>query len=90
MQLFFIYLFLITSTCFGRCLRPSSGTHDCNYSFWYCRPMLLPVGIMDQMELQLIHDTSRQQYRWKISEAVNTFMCSWWWAKTSPETCRAD
>ena len=38
----------------------------------------------------LIHDTSRQQYRWTISEAVNTVKCSWWWAKTSPATCRAD
>ena len=31
-----------------------------------------------------------QQYRWKISEPVNTVKCSRWWAKTSPETCRAD
>ena len=46
--------------------------------------------IMDEMELHLIHDTSRQQYRWTISGAVNTVKRSWWWAKTSPETCRAD
>jgi hypothetical protein len=38
----------------------------------------------------LVHDTARQQHRWTISEAVNTVKCSWWWAKTSPETCRAD
>ena len=25
-----------------------------------------------------------------VPEAVNTVKCSWWWAKTSPETCRAD
>ena len=37
-----------------------------------------------------VHDTGRQQHRWNISEAVNTVMCSWWWAKTSPETCRTD
>ena len=51
---------------------------------------MLPAGIMDEVELQsqLIHDTSRQQYRWSISETVNTVKCSWWWAKTSPETCR--
>ena len=30
------------------------------------------------------------QHRWTISEAVNTVKCSWWWAKTSPETCRGD
>jgi len=27
-------LFLVASTCFGRCFRPSSGVHDCIYSFW--------------------------------------------------------
>jgi len=31
-----IYLFLISSTCFGRCFRPSSEAYHCNYSFWYC------------------------------------------------------
>ena len=31
-----------------------------------------------------------QQLGWIISDAVNTVKCSWWWAKTSPETCRAD
>jgi hypothetical protein len=35
----FIYLFLISSTCFGRCLRPSSRALDCIYSFWYCPPI---------------------------------------------------
>jgi len=29
----FIYLFLISSTCFGRCLRPSPGALACIYSF---------------------------------------------------------
>jgi len=43
-QLFWlIYLFLISSACFGRCLRPSSGALDCIYSFWYCPPILLPA-----------------------------------------------
>jgi len=44
------------------------------------------------MELQfhLIHDTSRQEYWWTLPEAVNTVMCPWWWAKTSPETFRVD
>ena len=27
-------LFLVGSTCFGRCFRPSSGALDCIYSFW--------------------------------------------------------
>jgi hypothetical protein len=82
----FIYLFSIRSTCFGRCFRPSSGALDCIYSFWYCAPILLPAGVMDKMELQyhLIHDTSRQQYRCKMPDAVNTVNCSWWWANTLP------
>ena len=28
-----VYLFLTSSTCFGRCLRPSPGALDCIYSF---------------------------------------------------------
>jgi hypothetical protein len=35
-------------------------------------------------------DTSRQQLGWTLPDAVNTVKFSWWWAKTSPETCRAD
>ena len=63
---------------FRGCLRPSSGALDCIYNFWYCPPILLPAGVMDEMEqlFHLIH--------------VNTVKCSWWWAKTSSETCRAD
>jgi len=69
----FIYLFLINPTCFGRCLRPSSGALDCIYSIWYCPPILLPADVMDEMELQfhLIHDISQEQYRWTISDAAN-------------------
>jgi hypothetical protein len=35
-------------------------------------------------------DTSRQQLGWTLPDTVNTVKCSWWWAKTSPETCRPD
>jgi len=35
-----VYLFLISSTCFGRSLRPSSGAPDFIYSLWYCLPMI--------------------------------------------------
>ena len=34
----FIYLYPISSTCFGRCFRPSSGALDCIYSIWYSPP----------------------------------------------------
>ena len=42
---------LVSSTCFGWCLRPSSGALDCIYSIWFCLPVLLPAGVMDEMEL---------------------------------------
>jgi len=38
------------------------------YSFWYCSPILLPAGVMDEMELLPSHRT--------ISDAVNTVKCS--------------
>jgi hypothetical protein len=87
-KIWFIYLYPISSTCFGRSFRPSSGAHDCIYRFWCSPPTLLPAGVMDEMEY-LVHHTGRQQHRRTISEAVNTVKCFWWWAKTSPETCRA-
>ena len=31
-------LFLVSSTCFGRCFRLSSGALDCIYSIWYYSP----------------------------------------------------
>ena len=86
----FTYLYPISSTCFGRCFRPSSGALDCIYSFWYCPPLLLLAGVVDVIELHLVHDTGRQQHRWTVSKAVNTVKGSWWWAKTSPETRRTD
>ena len=62
-----IYLLLISSICFGRCFRPSSGAYHCNYSFWYCPPMVLLPGVAYWVELT---------YRWTIPEAVVTVICS--------------
>ena len=42
------------------------------------------------IQFQLIRDTSRQQLGWTLPDAVNTVKCAWRWAKTSPETHRAD
>ena len=39
---------------------------------------------------QSIYDTSRQRHWWILPDDVNTVKCSWWWAKTSSETCEAD
>jgi hypothetical protein len=33
-------------------------------------------GIVDEMEIHLIHDTNQQQYRRTTPEAVNTVMSS--------------
>jgi hypothetical protein len=60
----------------------TSGTiHQCR-----CRL----VSWMNGTQFHLVHDTSRQRHWWILSYAVNTVKCSWLWAKTSPETCRAD
>ena len=58
----FIYLYPIGSTCFVRYFRPSSGALDYIYSFWCSPPMLLPAGVMNEMEREfhLIHDPGRQ------------------------------
>jgi hypothetical protein len=49
---------------------------------------LLLAGVLD--EFQLIQDTSRQQLGWILPDTVNTVKRSWWWAKTSHETSRAN
>jgi len=65
-------------------------TRYCEYS----QVLLLMMGenIARNMELQfqLIQDTSRQLLGRILPDTVNTVKCSWWWVKTSPETCRAD
>jgi len=43
-------LFLVSSTCFGRCFRPSSGTLDCIYSIWLYSPKLLPAGVLGELK----------------------------------------
>jgi hypothetical protein len=42
-----ICLTLISSICFGRCLRPSAGALNCIYSIWYCpsHPWRPPAAI---------------------------------------------
>jgi len=35
------------STCFRRFLRPSSGAHNCTYSFRDWQPILLPAATVD-------------------------------------------
>jgi len=46
----FIY-FYRCSARFRRFLRPSSGAHNCTYSFRYRQPILLLAAVVDEMEL---------------------------------------
>jgi len=52
----FIY-FYRRFTCFGRFLRPSSGAHNCTYSFRYCQPILLLAATVEEMALSAIYST---------------------------------
>jgi len=45
---------------------------NCIYSFWYYTSMLLPAGIMGELEFQLSHNTNWQQHMCVIPEAANT------------------
>jgi hypothetical protein len=87
MQLFWlIYLFLISSICFGRFLRPSSGALDCIYGIWYCPPVSLLAGVMDEIEL---HGASCWSsftitieflpLSEKVFRDVRTKICKLWW-----------
>jgi len=51
-----IYLLYRRCTCFRRFLRPSSGAHNCTYSFRYCQPILLLAATVE-MELRFISPT---------------------------------
>ena len=76
----FIYFYWF-STCFRQFLRPSSGEHNCTYSFRYCQPVLLLAAIVDGIEQFHLHVSSQQQYGLTVPEAVCTVMCSWWWVE---------
>jgi len=43
-----------------------------------------------ETQFQRVQDTSQQLFGWTLQDTVNTVKCSWWWARTSCETCRAD
>jgi hypothetical protein len=63
-QLLLIYLFYRRSTCFSRLLQPSSGAHNCTYSFRHCQPILLlavPWKKWNSMEFHLFHGSTLQR-----------------------------
>jgi len=66
----FDYLFLKDSTSFGRFLRPSSGAHNCTFSFRYCQPILLHAGIFNWFITQTVY-TKCTKLSYKIVPATN-------------------
>jgi hypothetical protein len=65
-------------------------TASCSFHPSCCRLVSWMSWNELKLQFQLIHDTSRQRLEWIPPGAVNTVKYSWWWAKTSPETCGAD
>jgi hypothetical protein len=54
------------STCFRRVLRPSSGAHNCTYSFRYCQPMLLLSATVEQLAAVLVDNTWSCMYSYVL------------------------
>jgi len=81
----FIY-FYRRSTCFRRFLRPSSGAHNCTYSFRYCQPILLLAATVEEISCPLT--SSQLTCMIYTVYAVCTVLNSWWWMERPSETCR--
>ena len=60
-----------------------------NWSMWFVSRVFTRFT-NHIVHFKLIQDTSRKHPGWILPGTVSTVKCSWWWAKTSPETCRAD
>ena len=92
-----IYSFLFPANCstwFGWYLHPSSGAHiNCNYSIWHwlnhiCYILLLWRGhnsVLTPPQQRKVANTVRPM----PYTVITVYVCSWWWVKVSPETCRA-
>jgi hypothetical protein len=87
-----LFISINFSTCFGRFLWPSSGAQNCTWSIRYCQNNT--AAIVDEMELHPWSSISSMiaagsSIGLTISDAVCTFLCSWWWVEKPPETCIA-
>ena len=61
------------------------------YMFWSMfSPIIRSTWLYLQYLVVFTHVAAGWCLVWTLPEAVNTVKCSWWWAKTSPETCRAN
>jgi hypothetical protein len=90
----FYYISVNCSTCFGWYLHPSSGAHvNCNYNIWHrsnsiCyRP--LSWRSRNGVPTPSCQRTVANTVRPVPDDVITVYVCSWWWVKVSPETCRA-
>ena len=83
-----------SSTCFGWYPHPPSGAHsNCNYIWhWsnriYYRPLTwrnrTPSSPTPPHQRTVANTVRPVPY-----VVITVWMCSWWWMRLSPETCRA-
>ena len=81
------------STYFGWYLHPSSGAHvNCNYSIWHWSNRIcyfpLTWKIWNSVPNPPHQRTVTNTVRPVPDAVIIIYMCSWWWVKVSPETCR--
>jgi hypothetical protein len=88
MQRYTVYLYLETVLH----VSGLTSTHHQEHIQLYLQHLafVTPLILSAAKQFQIIQDTSRKQLGWILPDTVNTVKCSWWWAKTSPETCRSD
>ena len=79
----------VGSTCFRRCF---FAHHQEHLTVFTVSGSVHPscCRLVSRMSFKLVRYTSRQKVGRTLPDTVNTVKCSWWWAKTSPETCRAE
>ena len=77
----FYYISANSSTCLGWYLHPLSGAHvNCNYSIWHWSN-----SVPTPPRQRKVGNTVRTL----PDDVVTVYVCSWWWVKVSPKTCRA-
>jgi hypothetical protein len=55
-----------------------------------CYTVLLSAAIVEGLKLQLVHESSSQQYGVTVTRyCIYIWLCSWRWMIVTPETCRA-
>jgi hypothetical protein len=63
----YILVIPISSPCFGRWFRPSSGALDCVYSLWYNAPTMLLAGSLEEESIRFNNSNQLVMFRAMIS-----------------------